>query len=168
MAFTRAERAARYRAAHPDRVEAYHKSERGREVTRLAMRRFRAKHPQPKKVLPPPIAVAPEHEANLRRRADHANKHKAKVQGFAVCVDYPPPPADGRCQKCRAHTKLHLDHDHDTGKFRGWLCLKCNMGIGQLGDTREGVAAAVAYFDGELPWQAHPLPGVNGALGFGA
>jgi hypothetical protein len=41
------------------------------------------------------------------------------------------------------------------------------MGIGQLGDTCEGVQTAVAYFDNELPWQAHPFPGINGALGFG-
>ena len=168
MAFSKAQRAARYRAAHPDRVEAYETSERGREVGRLATRRFRAKHPKPKKELPPPIAVAPEHEANLRRRADHMNKWKAGNEGFAVCTDYPPPPADSKCQRCRAHTKLHLDHDHDTGVFRGWLCLNCNMGLGKFGDSREGLLTAVAYFDGELPWQAHPFPGINGTLGFGA
>jgi len=168
MALSKAERVARYRAAHPDRIEAYRKSERGLEVVRLAMRRYRAKHPKPKKELPPPIATAPEHEINLRRRADHTAKHKAKSQGFAVCVDYPPPPTDSRCQRCRAHTTLHLDHDHETGAFRGWLCLKCNMGIGQLGDTREGILTALTYLDDELPWQSHPLPGVNGILGFGA
>jgi hypothetical protein len=41
------------------------------------------------------------------------------------------------------------------------------MGIGQLGDTREGLMTAVAYLDGELPWQTNSLPGVNGTLGFG-
>lgn len=40
---------------------------------------------------------------------------------------------------------LHLDHDHETGAFRGWLCSKCNTGIAMLGDTAQGVSNAVAY-----------------------
>lgn len=40
---------------------------------------------------------------------------------------------------------LHLDHCHETGKFRGWLCNKCNAGIGSLGDGLVGVARALDY-----------------------
>lgn len=40
---------------------------------------------------------------------------------------------------------LSLDHDHLTGVFRGWLCNKCNLGIGLLGDTAESVEKAVTY-----------------------
>ena len=40
---------------------------------------------------------------------------------------------------------LHNDHDHVTGKFRGWLCVDCNTGIGKLGDTIEGLEAAIKY-----------------------
>lgn len=40
---------------------------------------------------------------------------------------------------------LSLDHCHKTGAFRGWLCAKCNLGIGKLGDTREALERAVAY-----------------------
>lgn len=40
---------------------------------------------------------------------------------------------------------LHLDHDHVTGKFRGWLCTCCNTGIGKLGDSIAGVRRALAY-----------------------
>lgn len=37
------------------------------------------------------------------------------------------------------------DHDHDTGEFRGWLCKKCNTGMGALGDNLESLLRAVQY-----------------------
>tara|TARA_B110000211_G_scaffold225827_1_gene278590 strand:+ start:28 stop:429 length:402 start_codon:yes stop_codon:yes gene_type:complete len=40
---------------------------------------------------------------------------------------------------------LVVDHDHDTLKFRGWLCASCNLGIGHLGDNIEGVEKAIAF-----------------------
>lgn len=41
--------------------------------------------------------------------------------------------------------RLALDHNHNSGAFRGWLCLRCNSGIGLLGDSLTGVLAAVKY-----------------------
>lgn len=38
-----------------------------------------------------------------------------------------------------------LDHDHVTGKFRGWLSKLCNTGIGALGDDLASAERAVAY-----------------------
>ena len=35
--------------------------------------------------------------------------------------------------------RLHIDHDHDTGKFRGMLCGNCNSAIGLLGDDIENI-----------------------------
>ena len=37
------------------------------------------------------------------------------------------------------------DHDHETGEFRGWLCKKCNTGMGALGDNLESLLRAVQY-----------------------
>ena len=37
------------------------------------------------------------------------------------------------------------DHDHITGKFRGWACLTCNTGLGKLGDTIESVETVLHY-----------------------
>lgn len=42
---------------------------------------------------------------------------------------------------------LHLDHDAVSGKFRGWLCSKCNQALGLLGDNLSGVLDAVAYLE---------------------
>lgn len=38
-----------------------------------------------------------------------------------------------------------LDHCHETGEFRGWLCKKCNTGLGNLGDNLESLERAVTY-----------------------
>lgn len=40
---------------------------------------------------------------------------------------------------------LVLDHDHTTDLFRGWLCYRCNSGIGALGDDLEGIGKAETY-----------------------
>lgn len=56
---------------------------------------------------------------------------------------------NGRCQICDSKDKLNVDHCHATGAVRGLLCTSCNTGLGKLGDTREGLLAALRYLDGE-------------------
>lgn len=58
-------------------------------------------------------------------------------------------PRPAHCECCGRPPKgrvLHLDHDHVTGKFRGWLCFDCNSAIGRLGDSIYGILCALAYF----------------------
>lgn len=40
----------------------------------------------------------------------------------------------GNCEICGGNTKIAYDHDHKTGKFRGWLCMKCNTALGLVND----------------------------------
>jgi hypothetical protein len=53
-----------------------------------------------------------------------------------------PPGSKGMC----------LDHDKRTNKIRGWLCQKCNTGIGLLGDDVAGLERAIAYLQKDPPW----------------
>jgi hypothetical protein len=65
---------------------------------------------------------------------------------------YPLPtrPRPKRCECCGRLSgikRFHLDHDHATGNFRGWLCAACNLGIGCLGDSRKGLLRALKYLE---------------------
>ena len=59
--------------------------------------------------------------------------------------------AFGKCDCCGVDAKelkgdkLHLDHCHKTGTYRGHLCSSCNRGMGMLGDDSEGVQRAIDY-----------------------
>lgn len=59
----------------------------------------------------------------------------------------PPRPIPDACECCGKPCvkTLSLDHCHETGTFRGWLCSRCNLGIGKLGDTVEAVEKALLY-----------------------
>ena len=51
------------------------------------------------------------------------------------------------CECCGQQDKraLCLDHCHKTGKFRGWLCRKCNIGLGSFSDSKEILMLAIEY-----------------------
>jgi hypothetical protein len=54
-------------------------------------------------------------------------------------------PKGSSCQICDEERELVWDHDHKTGEFRGWLCQGCNVGLGQLGDSVDGLLRAINY-----------------------
>lgn len=57
-----------------------------------------------------------------------------------------------RCGICSTDFKdklyPHVDHDHITSKVRGILCKSCNLGLGKLGDSINGIEKALNYLKG--------------------
>ena len=70
------------------------------------------------------------------------NKLRRKLKRYA-----PPKPKMCACCGKSVPDKMVLDHCHITLKFRGWLCINCNMGLGKLGDNIEGLMKAVRYLE---------------------
>lgn len=73
----------------------------------------------------------------------------------------PPPGEDYTCPICDkdseqvkglggiANGPWVLDHDHDAGTFRGWLCHKCNRSLGGFDDNLQSLKRAIDYLEAE-------------------
>lgn len=57
---------------------------------------------------------------------------------------------NGLCAICETNIfkkKLAVDHCHLTGKNRGLLCLRCNIGLGYFKDNKDILLKAVEYLN---------------------
>lgn len=57
---------------------------------------------------------------------------------------------NGKCLICRKKTKLLQDHCHRLEIFRGLLCVKCNIGLGQFNDSVKILQSAIVYLKNNL------------------
>lgn len=49
------------------------------------------------------------------------------------------------CELCGGKTRIAYDHDHKTGKHRGWLCMKCNTALGLVNDDIKLLQKMIDY-----------------------
>jgi hypothetical protein len=58
---------------------------------------------------------------------------------------------DGKCSICNntntVGKNLGVDHNHETGKVRGLLCHKCNIGLGHFDDNIGKLLKAINYLN---------------------
>jgi hypothetical protein len=79
-----------------------------------------------------------------RRRWNLAKRYGITIDQFTEMLDS----QGGRCAVCGAEGgRQVVDHDHETGMVRGILCVRCNVSIGGLGDSVEGLMLAVRYLE---------------------
>lgn len=91
----------------------------------------------------------------LRRpECKDCTKRDAKGRNDArkISAKIPTPPAGTGCDICKKPGTsrfpiLRFDHDHDTLAHRGWLCDKCNISIGSLGDNVESIIKVLNYLN---------------------
>lgn len=52
------------------------------------------------------------------------------------------------CAICGDSNPTHLDHDHLSGRVRGFLCAPCNKGLGHFKDNADNLKKASEYLNG--------------------
>jgi len=50
-----------------------------------------------------------------------------------------------QCELCGGLGRIHFDHDHSTGEFRGWICTRCNLALGLVRDKIETLELMIKY-----------------------
>lgn len=65
--------------------------------------------------------------------------HDQKITHHSQCPE--------TCDICGASDKLELDHNHATGRIRGWLCRSCNFRLGTAKDDPALLRASAAYLE---------------------
>jgi Recombination endonuclease VII len=104
-------------------------------------RRYRENHPEQVR------------DSARKYREEHRTERNALSEKYNRRVGGHPEPTRPRpngCEVCgevNGAGRLHLDHDHETGKFRGWLCFKCNMSLGYMKDSPELLRALIDYVE---------------------
>jgi transposase len=92
------------------------------------------------------------------KRALEKSRETAIKRGYMPCtasIEELEAAWDGKCYLCGdSNRKLGLEHNHQTGEFRGWACNRCNVKLAQLGDDVEALRAYLKV--------APPLPRFKG------
>jgi hypothetical protein len=86
-------------------------------------------------------------ECNRKRRA--SNPEKWRLYEYTrrenILTEKAGRPRPEICEVCGANEKIVYDHDHATGKFRGWICFSCNTALGHARDNVEVLYKLIDY-----------------------
>ena len=101
-------------------------------------------------------AYAKLHPAKRKKTTPEANRKNALKTKYGLTESqFERMLADqnGACAICKTespggrHGTFHVDHCHDTGKVRGVLCHSCNVTLGRVGDSIDGVMRYLNYLE---------------------
>lgn len=97
-------------------------------------------------------------EARRKRLAAHSKRYydkypeRRRLSHQKMRYGFVPPPEPKNCEACgipftQFRNGACVDHDHATGKFRGWLCSPCNTALGHAKDSRDRLQLLINYLD---------------------
>jgi len=97
----------------------------------------------------------PYHDPAMRKRYNAAwrTRNKDKVRGYflrqtyGLTVQQHAEMLARGCGICGTMKNLEVDHDHLTGKVRGALCSKHNVGLGQFNDDPDVLRRAIRWLE---------------------
>ena len=146
--------------------EFYERKSGGRKIRRheckvCTRRRIRKRYKENPEVM---IERANTYYKNIRKkdwgrvrfkRALNSSRAHARKGDFAPCnatEEEVRAAFTGFCHSCGVPESelvknLNLDHDHCSGKMRGFLCGRCNTALGQLRNSPKMVSALAAYIE---------------------
>lgn len=81
------------------------------------------------------------------RKQRKQSELKKRVNWYGLSVEEYKERCQNGCEICGSLIRLHMDHCHDTGKFRGILCGKCNQGLGLFDDNSNRLDIAIKYLN---------------------
>lgn len=91
----------------------------------------------------------PSEASLLQRRNDIKNHLEANFGMSLEQFEQLFAKSDGLCQICkrpeRRKRRLSLDHDHATGRLRGFVCSRCNLLLGDADEDAELLERAASY-----------------------
>ena len=87
----------------------------------------------------------PERMREISTRSRNKRQYGLTPEQFA---DLKAQNRGGLCPLCRSRRATHVDHSHKSGRVRGFICHKCNVGMGMLGDDLQVVLRVAKYLKG--------------------
>lgn len=128
----RAIEAEKYRKKYPDKVACNAKAYRERNIEEVRKRdrdnqkRLRSLNPEREK-------------ARLQRYAERQNKKRVQEAGREK---------PELCEICFTNEfKIVFDHCHQSNKFRGWICDRCNRVLGIVKDNPQLLKGLASYLE---------------------
>jgi hypothetical protein len=88
------------------------------------------------------------HTRQLKSKMVAEQEYNRSRQRKSRGLPLPTRPCPSVCEICAnppGKIAMHLDHNHSTGAFRGWLCGNCNRALGFLKDSSDLCVAAARY-----------------------
>lgn len=149
--------AAKWRGANRDKIQVWNR-ERNQADPEGNREKVRAwKEANPAKVAAQKVRYAAKPESQVKLRKNRQRWRKGHLQKeMDLCKLYRERKkvrAAGRerpdiCEVCKtSERKIHYDHCHTSGSFRGWLCSHCNHALGHALDSPATLRALADYLE---------------------